>query len=67
MEDFEIIRSIQKKGKLKIIPKVATVSARKYEKNHYLRVNLANFMIYNLWRLGVSHHKLAKLYRKLLN
>ena len=68
MEEYEFLRRAKKAGfKLKIIPRFALVSARKYAKNSYVRVNLANFVILNLWRFGVEPERLRRIYRRLLN
>jgi rSAM/selenodomain-associated transferase 2 len=63
MEDFALIRKIQKKGyKISIIQDTATVSSRKYAKNSYLRVNLVNFIVFMAFLLGVSPITLKKMY-----
>jgi rSAM/selenodomain-associated transferase 2 len=67
MEDFEFIDRTKKKHPLKIIPKDAVVSARKYESNSYLRVQIANFLVFSLYKLGVEPPKLKVLYGRLLN
>lgn len=67
MEEYEFLRRAKKAGfSLKIIPEFALVSARKYAKNSYLRVNLANFAVFNLWKMGVEPERLRQIYRKLL-
>lgn len=66
MEDFELIKRIKKKTKFYIIPKSITVSARKYRENSWLRVQLANLLVFTLFHLGMAPKKLKKLYSTLL-
>lgn len=67
MEEYEFFQRARKRlGSLKIVAKNALVSARKYERNSWLRVNLANLLMFNLWRLGVQPTSLKQLYVKIL-
>lgn len=66
MEDFELVKRIKKKTKFFIIPKSITVSARKYRENSWLRVQLANLLVFTLFHLGVAPEKLKKSYSTLL-
>lgn len=66
MEEYEFMRRARKKSKFRIIPKDVMVSARKYDHNSYLRVNFANFVVFNMYRLGASQEKLMRTYYKLL-
>jgi rSAM/selenodomain-associated transferase 2 len=66
MEEYDFIRRAQVHFKLKIMPKYALVSARKYETNSYLRVQWANFRVFNLYKKGVAPEEIAKTYRSLL-
>ncbi|MFD2529826.1 MULTISPECIES: TIGR04283 family arsenosugar biosynthesis glycosyltransferase [Polaribacter] len=67
MEDFEMIGRVRKqKIKFKIIQSKATVSARKYEHNSWLKVNLINGYVFLQYKLGVSPVKLRKTYKSLL-
>ncbi len=67
MEDYELYWRAKKKFKSRVIPHDALVSARKYKKNSYLRVQLANLIVFNGYRFGVSQKRLARWYRTLLN
>jgi rSAM/selenodomain-associated transferase 2 len=67
MEEYDFIRRAQVHFKLKIMPKYALVSARKYETNSYLRVQWANFRVFNLYKKGVAPSEIAKKYRSLLD
>lgn len=66
MEDFEIVKRIKKETKFYIIPKPITVSARKYRNNSWLRVQLANLLVFTLFHLGVAPEKLKKSYSTFL-
>ncbi|SFT85932.1 transferase 2, rSAM/selenodomain-associated [Lishizhenia tianjinensis] len=64
MEDFDFIRRVKKKEKFKIIPKSVVVSARKYDHNSYLKVNLINLMSYWMFMLGKSPDDIRTFYKK---
>ncbi|EIM78918.1 family 2 glycosyl transferase [Nitritalea halalkaliphila LW7] len=68
MEDFELVRRIKKSGKYRfsVIPKSILVSARKYEKNSWLRVQLANLIVFLLFYLNRPPDSLKSLYKRLL-
>ena len=67
MEDYNILVKAQKKGqKLHIIPKEALVSDRKYAHNSYLRVNLANLIVFTMWRWGIQPATLKQVYYRLI-
>ena len=67
MEDFDFVWRAKKKYSLHVIKKNATVSARKFENNSYVRVQIANILVFFLFRAGVSPNYLAKLYKGMLN
>ncbi len=67
MEDFDLIRRIRKKHKFKVIPKHILVSARKYETNSWLRVQLVNLLVFVLFFLKTPPSKLKYMYSKLLD
>lgn len=67
MEDFELFERIKAKGlSYTIIKKDATVSARKYENNSYLRVNLTNALVFVLYKIGTHPARLKRIYNRLL-
>ncbi|HAA12069.1 MAG TPA: glycosyl transferase [Cytophagales bacterium] len=64
MEEYDLMRRARRAGgKMKIFKKSVLGSARKYEYNSYLRVNLVNVFIYLAYRLGVSPAKLKRWYK----
>ncbi len=67
MEDYDLIIRARKVAKFKIIPKDVSVSARKYDDNGYLRVNLANFTIFMLYFMGFSQQTLVRTYKRMIH
>jgi len=68
MEDFEFVKRAKKAGyKNKIIKNDAILSARKFETNSWLKVNLINGLIFSMYCLGFSPLKMQKTYKRLLN
>lgn len=67
MEDFEFFKRMKKAGvKYKIVENDLLVSARKYDKNSYLRVNLSNLLLVILFKMGMAPQKLKSLHNRLL-
>lgn len=67
MEDFDIIVRIRAAGRFCIIPKDVIVSARKYEENSWLRVQIANLTAFSLFFMNVTPVRIAQTYRRMLN
>ena len=67
MEDYDIIIRARKKYHFKIIPKDVLVSARKYDHNSYLKVNVANLLAFMMFYAKIDHDKIIKIYKRLLN
>ena len=67
MEDFDFIRRLRRVASFTIIPKDVLVSARKYETNGWLRVQLANLTAFGLFFLKVAPVRIARTYKALLN
>lgn len=66
MEDYDIIIRARKKNTFRIIPKDVLVSARKYDKNSYLKVQIANLIIFSMFALNYSQEVMMKTYKYLL-
>ncbi len=66
MEDFEFYKRLKRISKFKILHSKAIVSARKYEKNSYLRVNLANLAAIFLFSLKTNPQKISNIYKSLI-
>lgn len=67
MEDFEIIQRIRRVASFHIVPLDVVVSARKYETNSWLRVQLANLTAFALYFLKLPPPRIARTYKALLN
>lgn len=67
MEDFDLVRRIREKTEFRIIPKSIKVSARKYENNSWLRVQLANLAVFIYFLSNKQPSKIKILYCRLLN
>lgn len=65
MEDFDFYDRFKKRNhSYKIVTKDALVSARKYNKNSWLRVNLVQGLVFLKYKLGHSQESTIRLYRK---
>ncbi len=67
MEDYDFLARIWKAGCFKLIPKDTIVSARKYDTNSWIRVQLANLKVVHMYRKGASQQAMIDAYRKALN
>lgn len=67
MEDYDFLSRIWTAGRFKLIQKDTIVSARKYETNSWLRVQLANLKVVRMWRRGASQQEMIEAYRAALN
>ncbi len=67
MEDFDIISRIRRVARFLIVPQDVVVSARKYETNGWLRVQVANLTAFSLFFLKVSPVRIARTYKAMLN
>jgi rSAM/selenodomain-associated transferase 2 len=68
MEEYDFVKKASKAGyKIITLPEKCVVSARKYDNNSWLRVQLANFVVFNLWKLGLAKpNTLREVYGKIL-
>ncbi|MGI8637743.1 MAG: TIGR04283 family arsenosugar biosynthesis glycosyltransferase [Segetibacter sp.] len=66
MEDYEIAERARKKRKYKIFSKAALVSARKYDTNSWLTVQLANRTIVKMYSKGSSQVEMVEKYQEML-
>ena len=67
MEDYDIIIRIRKIAQFRIIPKNVTVSARKYENNSWLRVQIANLTAFAMFYLKKDPKSIALKYKSMLD
>ena len=66
MEEYDLLQRARQQGRFIIVRKDSLVSARKYKDRPYLRVQLANLIVFQMFRLGYSQRKLLDTYRNLL-
>ncbi|MGB7393451.1 MAG: TIGR04283 family arsenosugar biosynthesis glycosyltransferase [Pricia sp.] len=67
MEDFEFFKRMKKhRVNYTIIQNDLIVSARKYKNNSYVRINLTNFLLVILFKLGYPAPKLKTLHDRLI-
>lgn len=66
MEDFDLYWRLKSEYSFEIIPHDMLVSARKYERNSYLRVQLVNLAALLGFKMGVDDERLRKMYGRML-
>jgi hypothetical protein len=66
MEEYELCRRARVQGRYKIMKGETLISARKYDKNSWLQVQLANAKIVGMYKKGVDQHQLVEEYKKML-
>ena len=63
LEDLDFARRLKRAGRLAILADPARTSARRYRNQGILRTIFTNWLIWALYFIGVSPHRLARLYR----
>ncbi|HHB78701.1 MAG TPA: glycosyltransferase [Saprospiraceae bacterium] len=66
MEEYDFMDRVRSKYPFKIIPQNVLISARKYEKNGYFKVQIANLTAMRMYQKGASKKDIAKTYKSLL-
>jgi rSAM/selenodomain-associated transferase 2 len=66
MEEYDLMRRARVHIPFHLIPKATLTSARKYEKNSWLRVQLANWKAVQLFKQGASPTTIRDYYKKTL-
>ncbi|SFU90243.1 transferase 2, rSAM/selenodomain-associated [Pontibacter akesuensis] len=67
LEDQEIIRRLRRVAPFVVLPQQVVTSARKYKEHGVLRLQAVYYLIYGLYRSGVSQRRLLKVYKWLLS
>lgn len=68
MEDFEFVKRAKRMGlPYTIVPKDVLVSARKYDRNSYLKVNIVNFIMFVLFTLRCRQDWMLRFYKGVLH
>jgi rSAM/selenodomain-associated transferase 2 len=63
LEDLDFIRRLRLQGPLALLPGPVVTAARRYHRRGLLLTALRNWVIFALYFLGASPHRLARLYR----
>ena len=66
MEDYDFLKRIWKVGKFKLISNATLISARKYDENSWLSVQLANLKIVRMYKKGASQQDMIASYKQML-
>jgi len=66
MEDYVLLDKIMKTGKFRLVPKYTLGSARKYDQNTWLSVQLANLKVIRMFKKGASQKDMLDTYKKML-
>lgn len=67
MEDYDFLQRIWEAGKFKLFQKSTLVSARKYDENSWLEVQLANLKVVRMYKKGASQEEMLNTYKRMLN
>ena len=67
MEEFEFCARVRKNKKYKIFKKAVSISARKYDTNFWLTIQMANYRIIRMYKSGASQESMVKAYKEMLN
>lgn len=67
LEDQEVIGRIRRIAKFRVLKDAVTSSARKYVTNGVVRTQAVYYLIYFMYKAGVSQQKLITTYRKLIS
>lgn len=65
-EDLDIIERIRAAGSFTVLRGPIVSSARKYQHNGMLRMQLAFYLMYPLYRLGLRQERLTALYKRIV-
>ena len=65
LEDLDLMRRLKRRGKVAIIDRPVTTSARRFLRRGVLRTSATNYLIWALYFAGVSPQKLARLYENI--
>jgi rSAM/selenodomain-associated transferase 2 len=63
LEDLDFARRLRRRRRLAVLQPAMQTSYRRYRKRGIARTILVNWLIWLLYGLGVSPHRLARLYR----
>lgn len=64
MEDFELMKRLQKLGKIAIAPASVITSGRRWQKLGVIKTTLINQLVIAAYYLGISPERISRLYRR---
>jgi uncharacterized protein len=64
MEDFDLIKRLQKLGKIAIAPASVTTSGRRWQKLGIIKTTLINQLVIAAYHLGIAPDRIARLYQR---
>lgn len=67
MEEYEFCQRARQKGRYKIMKGSALISARKYDTNTWLQVQLANAKVVRMYKRGASQQEMVETYKQMLS
>lgn len=67
MEEYEFCERARKRARYKIMDGAALISARKYDTNTWLQVQLANATVVRMYKKGATQEEMLHTYRKMLS
>jgi rSAM/selenodomain-associated transferase 2 len=67
MEEYDLMKRANVIAKFKVMPKYTIVSARKYEKNSWLKVMIANYKAIKMFRNNASPLEIKQFYNQALS
>jgi len=65
-EDYHIIKQLKKRGRFTIVKKRVITSARKYLDNGIYKTQGVFYLMYFLYKLGLSQPRLVTTYKRLI-
>ena len=63
MEDYELVRRLRRRGRIAVASGAVATSGRRWEEHGLVKTTLINQIMLAAYHLGVSPHRLARLYR----
>ena len=67
MEDYDLVKRARSRARYAIMDKSVLVSARKYETNSWLRVQLTHMKIIRMFKNGASQNEMIRKYNELIS
>lgn len=67
MEEYELLARMRTAGRFHLSSACTAVSARKYDGNSWLRVQLANLAVVRMYRRGAGQREMLATYHRMLN